>query len=54
MAFHAAAPVVITGAVFGGFEDGFYHGTLQGLVYLLAEFAFKREGGVEGGHGVIH
>ena len=50
VAFHAAAPVVIAGAVFGGFEDSFHHRPLQGLVDLFSKFPFQRECGVEGGH----
>ena len=51
MAFHPAAPILIAGAVLGGFEDGFYYRPLQGLIDLLAEFAFERE---DGGECVAH
>lgn len=50
VAFHAAAPVVVSGAVLGGFEDGFHYRSLQGLVDLFPEFAFQRESGSEVGH----
>ena len=50
VAFHAAAPVVVSGAVLRSFEDGFHHWPLQGLVDLFSEFPLQREGGVEGGH----
>ena len=46
VAFHTAAPIVIAGTFFGGFENSLYHGSLQGLIDLLTEFLFEWDGRV--------